>query len=385
MAIKRIDELCTIKGRIGFRGYTKKDLVSEGNGAITLSPANIKDNKLYFDKCSYISWYKYDESPEIQLEIGDIVYCKTASIGKLAIIEYLPEKATLNPQFIVLKNINCNRRFLYHALTSTNFFRQVEQIISGVAVPTVSQANFGNLVINVPALPEQQEIAAHLDSIQTAIDNKKQQIQQLDELVKSKFVEMFGDLNINSMNWAVVNFDDAAKIDGNMTKDYEKYADYPHIGIDSIMKNTGELIGYRTVKEDNVISGKYIFTDKHIIYSKIRPNLNKVALPTFEGLCSADSYPILVNSEKCNRYYLAYVMRSDFFLTYILAHASRAGMPKVNREQIRGFNFPLPPIELQNTFAEYVQKIDSAKSIIKNQLTDLKELLDSKMDEYFGE
>ena len=168
-----------------------------------------------------------------------------------------------------------------------------------------------------------------------------------------------------------------------MTNDFEKYKKYPHIGIDSIEKNTGELRGYRTVEEDNVISGKYLFTSKHIIYSKIRPNLNKVALPDFDGVCSADAYPILVNEENCNRIYLAYVMRSSFFLNYILAFSSRAGMPKVNREQIRGFNLPVPPIELQNQFAAFVKQIDKSKYVINKQLMDLQELMDSKMDEFF--
>ena len=96
----------------------------------------------------------------------------------------------------------------------------------------------------------------------------------------------------------------------------KKYSDYPHIGIDSIEKGTGELKGFKTVSEDNVISGKYLFSPNHIIYSKIRPNLNKVALPCFYGLCSADAYPILPNSENCNRIFLAYVMRSNYFLEY---------------------------------------------------------------------
>ena len=97
---------------------------------------------------------------------------------------------------------------------------------------------------------------------------------------------MFGDLVKNTKNWKIKNFTKCAEIDTNMVKDFEKYADYPHIGIDSIEKETGILSGYRTVKEDNVISGKYLFTPEHIIYSKIRPNLNKVAMPNFEGLCS---------------------------------------------------------------------------------------------------
>ena len=156
-------------------------------------------------------------------------------------------------------------------------------------------------------------------------------------------------------------FSDFASIDAQMTTDYKKYADYPHIGIDSIEKDTGKLSGYRTVAEDNVKSGKYLFTKEHIIYSKIRPNLNKVALPTFCGLCSADSYPILPNNEMCNREYLAYVLRSQWFLAYIVPLSGRSNMPKVNREQINGFSWPLPPLDEQEQFAVFIRQSDKSK------------------------
>ena len=179
--------------------------------------------------------------------------------------------------------------------------------------------------------------------------------------VKSRFIEMFGDLKTNPNGWPEKQFSEFAEIDGNMTTDYEKYADSPHIGIDSIEKGTGELRGYRTVREDGVISGKYIFTPEHIIYSKIRPNLNKVALPHFSGLCSADAYPILPHKDVCNRIYLATVMRLDFFLDYILQFSSRANMPKVNRKEISGFVMPMPPLWLQNEFASFVEQVDKSK------------------------
>ncbi len=172
---------------------------------------------------------------------------------------------------------------------------------------------------------------------------------------------MFGDLVKNTKHWEIKNFTDCAEIDTKMVKDFDKYADYPHIGIDSIEKNTGVLSGYRTVKEDNVISGKYLFTPEHIIYSKIRPNLNKVAMPNFHGLCSADAYPILVKKNVTAREYLTYVMRSDFYISYILTLSRRANMPKVNKEQVESFDLPLPPYELQQQFASFVQQIDKSK------------------------
>ncbi len=70
---KPLGEVCEIKGRIGFRGYTRNDLVEQGEGAITLSPSNIINQQLSFENCSYISWAKYEESPEIKVEPYDVI------------------------------------------------------------------------------------------------------------------------------------------------------------------------------------------------------------------------------------------------------------------------------------------------------------------------
>ena len=147
---------------------------------------------------------------------------------------------------------------------------------------------------------------------------------------------------------------------------------------------TGELKGYRTVREDGVISGKYIFTPQHIIYSKIRPNLNKVALPAFEGLCSADAYPILPNRENCNRVFLAVAMRSEYYLEYILQFSSRTNLPKVNRKEIAGFRMPLPPLPLQEQFAAFVEQTDKSKLSIQQSLAELETLKKALMQQYFG-
>lgn len=102
----KLKDCCHIVGRIGFRGYTKDDLVPEKQGAITLSPSNIVENIMNYDKCTYISWAKFEESPEIKVIDGDILLVKTgSSFGKCALVSNLPQKATINPQFVVLKYI----------------------------------------------------------------------------------------------------------------------------------------------------------------------------------------------------------------------------------------------------------------------------------------
>lgn len=163
----RLGEIIEVFGRIGFRGYKKTDLVQKGHGAITMSPSNIsKSGEVSFDSSTYISWEKYEESPEIMLEEGDVVLVKTGSTyGKCGIINELPEKATINPQLAILKYIKCNRKYLYYALRSTMAWTQYESFVVGAATPTFSQEKLSNMMIPMPPMAEQERIVSVLDQI----------------------------------------------------------------------------------------------------------------------------------------------------------------------------------------------------------------------------
>ena len=170
-----------------------------------------------------------------------------------------------------------------------------------------------------------------------------------------------GGPDFEGCKWKKLPFESFASFDTTMTTDYKRYANYPHIGIDSIAQDTGLIENYRTVAEDNVKSGKYLFTSKNVIYSKIRPKLNKVALPSFSGVCSADAYPLLPVQGVCRREFLAQILRSQYFLEYIVPLSARSRMPKANKEQIAGFKFPLPPLETQDYFDAFVQQVVKSK------------------------
>ena len=344
------------------------DIDDEGNlGADVVSPNLVDEKYLLYD--------------------GDVLFARTGvTVGKTYLYKQKDGKCIFAGFLIrVVPNQELIRpEYLYYYTKSPQYKAFVQSSMKVVAQPNINAKQYGNLELNVPSLEEQDIVIGKLSAINSIITLRQDEIRKLDKLIKARFVEMFGDFKINPMGWPIVGFDEIATIDGNMTTDYEKYADYPHIGIDSIEKETGLLKGYRTVAEDGVISGKYVFTPAHIIYSKIRPNLNKVALPDFEGLCSADAYPILPNEDKCNRVFLAYDMRSRFFLDYILQFCNRTNLPKVNRKEVAGFKTPLPPLELQNEFADFVCQVDKSKAQVQKSLNETQLLFDSLMQKYFG-
>ena len=295
---------------------------------------------------------------KIEINNGDVLISWSASLG---VYEWNHGKALLNQHIfkVVFDKVEIDKKYFIYAIEHS--LAEMESKTHGATMKHIVKKDFDNTEIPYPSIEEQCMIAAHIGEVVALIELRTEQLKKLDELVKSRFIEMFGDLKTNPYHWECKSLTDVATIDTVMVTDYEKYANYPHIGIDSIEKNTGRLFGYRTIAEDKVISGKYLFTPKHIIYSKIRPNLNKVAMPDFEGLCSADAYPILPNENICLRIYLGYVMRSEFFLEYILPFSRRANMPKVNKEQLSGFILPIPNIDVQQRFAAFVEQIDKSK------------------------
>lgn len=314
---------------------------------------------------------------------GDFLLSNSMSFGHPYILKI---DGCIHDGWLVLRDKDelFDKRFLYYYLSSKTTYQKFKGMAVGGVVNNLNSDMVKKVDVPVPSKTEQAEIADLLDKLKTVIVMRQQELQKLDELIKARFVELFGDLKSNNKEWQIVSFKECADIDTNMIHNFEGYEDYPHIGIDSIEKETGRLVGYRTIAEDGVISGKYLFTPAHIIYSKIRPNLNKVAMPNFEGLCSADAYPILVKEGICNREYLGYTLRSKYFLDYILAFSNRTNLPKVNKNQVEGFSLPLPPIELQNQFANFVKATDRSKAAIQRALDKTQLLFDSLMQKYFG-
>lgn len=180
----RLGQLCTVFGRIGFRGYTKADMVQEGKGAISISPSNMNDDgSMHFHSNTYISWFKYDESPEIKIRENDILVVKTgSSYGKTCVVPRLPQKATINPQIAVLKYIGCNNVYLSSVLSSPNSRRQFERYVLGTSIPTFSQERLSSTIIPLPPLSEQNRIVDLLKTMQPLVNQYNKLHVNLEEL-----------------------------------------------------------------------------------------------------------------------------------------------------------------------------------------------------------
>ena len=237
---------------------------------------------------------------------------------------------------------------------------------------------------------EQQKIIETLDKINLAIDIKKKEIDSLNELIKSQFIEMFGDPVDNDKQWNVKTLNEITDVrDG--THDSPKYVDkgYPFVTSKNLINGTIDFSTCQLITEKDYLH----FNDRScvddgdilmpmigtiggaIIVNKDRDfAIKNVALVKFTK-----------NNNLVNRQFILNILNSDSMNDYF-SNTKKGGTQKfISLGEIRKIPVILPPIDLQNKFASFVEQIDKSKFIVQKQINDLQELLDSKMQEYFGE
>ena len=267
-----------------------------------------------------------------------------------------------------------NPRYLYYFCVDYNFERHNK----AVTIPSLTKADLLKIEMCLPPLDKQKSIVGELDKINELIRLKKEQLRDYDNLAQSIFYEMFGDEKYERRKLKNI-----VKVkSGQVSPLEDPYCDMVHVGPANIESNTGRLINLKTAKEENLISGKYLFDSSMVLYSKIRPNLNKVTIADFEGICSADMYP-LIPSKSIDKKFLLFILKQKEFLSYAIANSGRANIPKINREALLEYSTILPPLSLQLQFAERLALIEQQKAEIQSTITDLETLLASRMQYWF--
>ena len=237
---------------------------------------------------------------------------------------------------------------------------------------------------------EQNNIVKDLDTVATAIDNAKQRLNSLDELIKSRFIEMF----VNQ-EFPVVSLDSIAEVTGGLTKNGKRKdmpMKYPYLRVANVYYNHLDLSEILEIGvKDNAELEKTLLKTDDLLFVEGNGSpeqIGRVAL--WNGSiapCLHQNHLIKARLDfsKVNpRYVLFYFMSEDGREQIANRAVSTSGLYTLSVSKVAGLVLPIPPIVLQNEFAEYVKLTDKSKFIVQKQIEDLQELLDSKMDEYFG-
>lgn len=285
------------------------------------------------------------------------------------------------------KQSDINSKYVEYAFKSDLLRKQIDDSV-GATVGTFTIIKAKNTLIPVPSVTEQQRIVKILNEVfektKKAEDNIKRGLITSDDLFNTSLQHAF-----DMGNKTTIKFNQVCEINSKLVDPKQKmFQEMLHVGGANIETKSGKLINLKTAKEEKLISGKFVFDDSMILYSKIRPYLMKVARPNFKGLCSADIYPLSPKQDKIDRNYLFYLLLTPNFTEYAIKGSGRAGMPKVNRDHLFNFDTYLPSVKEQRLIANKLDNLSTSmanlKDIYHQKLKSLGELKKSILNKAFS-
>ena len=349
------------------------------------------------DKRVYINKHAYEFLSNSNLFGGEVILSNIGSVGNVYMYEPLYERSSLAPNAIML-NGSKNNRYIYYWFLSPHSNEELKRIGGNAVQLKFNKTQLKQFKIAIPPTEEQHRISAYLDEKCTKIDTIIEKQQKIIEKLKAYKLSLITEAVTKGLNpevkmkdsgveflgeipvmWTIMKFGKCIKIKSNLVSP-EIYYDYPQIAPDNIEKNSARLLDYKTVRDSGVISWNHLFFKGQIIYSKIRPLLNKIIIAPFDGLCSADMYPIETEN---NSKFIVYMMLSNYFSAQVgLVTENRVKMPKINQNELSSILVALPSISEQQEIADYLDKkcsaIDSAikkKQALIEKLTEYKKSL----------
>ena len=268
--------------------------------------------------------------------------------------------------------------YLYHFMT--RYIQELRELSIGGVIKYIKLGNLTDAEISLPSVKEQKDACEKLKKIKNIIDKKEAQISYLDNLIKARFVEMFGNVVVNDKSWPTKPISSVAPASSpKITVSGSIWL----LNLDMIESQSGKVLDRIIVSKNKINASTCAFDDKNVLYSKLRPYLNKVVLPDQEGYCTTELVP-LRPSNRLNREFLATLLRSDAFVGYINEKTAGAKMPRVSMNIFRQFECILPPITLQEQFSVFYKQVDKSKFVVQKSLEKTQLLFDSLMQEYFG-
>jgi len=286
-------------------------------------------------------------------------------------------------QYILPKE-NIDLDYLNYSLMSVDF----KKYVAGAAIPHIYFKDYKNEPFLWMPFPEQKRIVSILDeafdAIAKAKDNSEQNLKNAKELFESYLQRVF-----ENEDWETKSFNEVCEISSKLIDPRKpEFQNLIHVGAGNIESKTGLLSDLKTAKEENLISGKFLFDESMVLYSKIRPYLMKVVNCSFQGMCSADIYPLKPFEKIITKEYLYHLLLTQEFTEYAILGSQRAGMPKVNRDHLFAYSFKLPPLKDQQTIVRQLEALraetQKLEAVYQKKIDDLEELKKSILQKAFA-
>ena len=384
MKYVKLGDVCEfINGDRGKNYPSSKDFVDKGIPFI--NAGHIQNNDISFENMNYISKEKFNKLGSGKVKKNDILYCLRGSLGKNAIVNI--EEGAIASSLVILrsKTEDIDVNYLIKYLNSNYIKEQILKYNNGSSQPNLSAASVKNFNIYLPNYEIQKEISRILDKAQQLIDKRKEQIEALDELVKSKFIEMFGNYFKNKEHFyslmETCNF-----IDYRGKTPEKSESGITLITAKNVKSHIFSFEPREYIPEENYeeIMTRGIPMVNDILFTTEAPLGNVCRIPKIEGkFCVGQRLITMQPKENIVSEYLEYALLSEEFQREMWKVSSGSTVKGIRSKELVKLKVPVPPIELQNKFADFVKYTDKLKFEMEKSLKELEDNFNSLMQKAF--
>ena len=356
----------------------KNFILGKGNNRyITIK--NIKDNSLVIDdNTDFIDDKAVDMiHKRSQIKKGDILFASIGRFGDTYIIEEEPTGWDINESvfaFTVDEKL-IRQKYFHYLFKHKGTIRQLTKNSSGSTFKSIKMNQLKKMRFDLPDLNSQDIIVSLLDCVTNIISIYEQELLLLDELVKARFVEMFGDPITNDRLWDTVKLNDVCDGIGDGlhgTPEYDEYGHYPFINGNNLRDGMIEVTPSTKMVNEDTYRKHFIKLTENSILLSINGTLGNLALYNGEKVMLGKSACYCNLIPNINRIFVAGIMRTDAFSSYLESNATASTIKNVGLKVIREFMLIVPPLELQNQFASFVQEIDKSRLLSNHSLSLIK-------------
>lgn len=324
------------------------------------------------------------ESGIKKIPANTVIMSFKLSLGKVAITEKEMYSNEAIMAFIDKGVEKISPEYLYYLLRAKDWSKGTNKAVMGA---TLNKATLSTIKIQLHEYDNQLEIVNMLNRVSSSIDFRKQQLTKLDELIKARFVEMFGDPLNNEKNWNTSTL--AEMCDGigdglHGTPEYDESGEYPFINGNNLIDGAIRVNALTKRVNKATYEKHYIEISQNAILLSINGTLGKIAFFNGEQVMLGKSACYCNLKVEVNRIFVYNIMKTDAFARYLEDNSTKSTIKNVGLKAIREYRLILPPLSLQNQFASFVEEVDKSKVEVQKALDQTQLLFDSLMQQYFG-
>ena len=377
----KIGDICEQINGVSYKPADVYDSLNE-NATVLLRANNIFEDKLNYDELVFVD--KKRVSDIQYMKKGDILICASSGskhlVGKAACLSE-DKELTFGAFCKVLRPKTVNPEFIKHYFFSPSYRTEISRLSEGANINNIKAADLDNLTLPLPTESEQKKIAKQLDKCIKIINNQKRSLEKYDLLIKSRFIEMFGDNKYPKISISEM-------IEGKVPsakKLFNKTDEIKYIDISSVDNKINEIVGYTEyIFEEAPSRAQQHIRKNDILISTVRPNLKNIAINRLDYKETVASSGFCVLRPKCVPEYLFVAVLQDKFTSDMVAVTTGANYPAIKDSDVLNYEISNPPLKLQQQFASFVQQIDKSKFAVQKSLEKTETLYKSLMQQYFG-